>query len=73
MSVKGEPYWYVATQGPLPNTVVDFWQMAWEGRVDVMAMLTDVVENGRQKCFQYWPMEIGPQHRCKFGDVSLQS
>lgn len=71
MSVKGVQFWYIATQGPLPTTVVDFWQMAWEAKVDVIAMLTDVIEQSRQKCFHYWPTEIGPKHRSKFGNVSI--
>lgn len=46
---------YIATQGPLQNTVKDFWRMVQQESSHLIVMLTTVMERGRIKCFQYWP------------------
>uniref|UniRef100_A0A4W3I2U0 protein-tyrosine-phosphatase n=1 Tax=Callorhinchus milii TaxID=7868 RepID=A0A4W3I2U0_CALMI len=51
------PREFIAAQGPLPGTVVDFWQMVWEKRVPAIVMLTKCVEQGRTKCEEYWPTD----------------
>ena len=38
---------YVAAQGPMPNTVGDFWRMVWEHRLSTIVMLTKVTEGGK--------------------------
>ena len=50
---------YIFTQGPLHNTVVDFWQMIWEYKVMIIMMTTKTVENHVNKCEKYWPLQTG--------------
>ncbi|XP_050072928.1 uncharacterized protein LOC126561022 [Anopheles maculipalpis] len=72
--IKGPDYSnnsYIATQGPLPNTIYEFWLMVYQnvartataagtslsstGIEQKIVMLTNFVENGRQKCAIYFP------------------
>ncbi|KAH0560938.1 receptor-type tyrosine-protein phosphatase N2 isoform X2 [Cotesia glomerata] len=48
---------YIATQGPLPQTSADFWQLVWEQGSVVIVMLTRLTEEGRAMCHRYWPEE----------------
>ncbi|KAI6173320.1 Tyrosine-protein phosphatase non-receptor type 9 [Aphelenchoides besseyi] len=59
--VNGEPLvnTFICTQGPMPNTVVDFWRMVVQEKVENIFMLCEVVEQGKTKCEQYWPREKG--------------
>ncbi|KAI8058169.1 protein-tyrosine phosphatase-like protein, partial [Syncephalis plumigaleata] len=52
---------YIATQGPLKRTIVDFWRMVWQEKVRVLVMLTDVYERGKVKCNVYWPERVGDE------------
>lgn len=46
---------FIATQGPLPNTVDDFWRMCWHERVPCVVMITRHVEKSKVKCEPYLP------------------
>ncbi|RDD42573.1 Tyrosine-protein phosphatase non-receptor type 4 [Trichoplax sp. H2] len=60
---------YICSQGPLINTVNDFWQMIWENKSTVIVMLTALMESGMSKCYHYWP-ENGPP--TKYGNYKVK-
>ncbi|KAM4526088.1 receptor-type tyrosine-protein phosphatase H-like [Fundulus diaphanus] len=59
---------YIASQGPLPSTVSDFWRMVWEQKVKRIVMVTNCTESGRTKCEQYWPDDSKP---CRYGELMI--
>ncbi|XP_031750864.1 receptor-type tyrosine-protein phosphatase alpha-like isoform X6 [Xenopus tropicalis] len=64
------PKFFIATQGPLPETVAHFWNMVWQENSSVIVMLTGLEEQNKVKCERYWPEETQT-----YGDirVSVQS
>ncbi|GLV33905.1 Protein tyrosine phosphatase 61F [Carabus blaptoides fortunei] len=62
---------YILTQGPLPETVGNFWLMVWEQKSRAVLMLNKIVEKKQVKCHWYWPQAVGPEHKMILNDVGL--
>ncbi|CAF4401480.1 unnamed protein product, partial [Rotaria sp. Silwood2] len=46
---------FIATQGPLSNTIIDFYRMIWQEYTPVVVMITRLFENNKSKCERYIP------------------
>mgnify|MGYP001451476625 CR=1 FL=1 len=60
---------YIASQGPLPNTVNDWWRLVVEKEVQVIVMACNEQEGGKHKCEGYWSDEDTPSRQ--FGKYSV--
>ncbi|XP_055884710.1 receptor-type tyrosine-protein phosphatase alpha-like [Biomphalaria glabrata] len=65
---------FIAAQGPQKATLNDFVKMLLEQKVDVVVMLTELVEDTKVKCERYWPesdkMKAG-QIKVKLGSTQV--
>jgi len=50
---------YILSQGPLKETVDDFWLMIFQYNCPTIVMLCNCWENNMNKSWQYWPLEVG--------------
>ena len=55
---KNEHNYFIATQGPKPNTIKDFWTMIDEQGCKIIVMLCQLEENKKKKCENYWKTEF---------------
>ncbi|XP_060595667.1 receptor-type tyrosine-protein phosphatase kappa-like [Ruditapes philippinarum] len=62
------PNCYIATQGPNKITLKDFWQMVWQNKSGKIVMLTNLVEESKNKCERYWPTDRVP---LTLGDLQI--
>ncbi|XP_023286880.1 tyrosine-protein phosphatase non-receptor type 18-like [Seriola lalandi dorsalis] len=61
---------YIACQGPLSSTLVDFWRMIWQHDIKVIVMACREIEMGKKKCECYW----APVHQsATFGAFTVHS
>ncbi|XP_013415647.1 receptor-type tyrosine-protein phosphatase kappa [Lingula anatina] len=58
---------YIASQGPKPSTVKDFWRMVWQEDSPLIVMLTNLTEDAKAKCANYWPEKDSKQ----FGFIAV--
>ncbi|KAL3737094.1 hypothetical protein ACJRO7_025939 [Eucalyptus globulus] len=70
---------FVATQGPLPHTYEDFWEMILQQRCPAIVMLTRLVDSYKTfnsagvemvKCGDYFQAEDGPRD---FGNICIST
>ncbi|CAD5210009.1 unnamed protein product [Bursaphelenchus okinawaensis] len=61
---------YICTQGPTEKTVIDFWRIIWQEKCKGILMLTEVMEQGKKKCEQYWPTKLGEE--AEYGPVKVK-
>ena len=52
IDVQGYKEQYIATQGPLKNTIDDFWWMLWQYKCKVIVMLANLIEMVRRYCLK---------------------
>ncbi|KAI9030934.1 protein-tyrosine phosphatase-like protein [Phycomyces nitens] len=64
---------YISTQGPLPTTFEDFWNVVWEQNSRVLVMLTKEEEMHKIKCHRYWPTSVGQTVNYGRSSVALLS
>ncbi|KAH9490848.1 hypothetical protein Btru_033547 [Bulinus truncatus] len=64
----GDKVEFIASQGPNKIILNDFVRMLWEQNTEKIVMLTNLAEEGKTKCEQYWPDE----GKIKFGDVKVK-
>uniref|UniRef100_A0A0R3RT44 Protein-tyrosine phosphatase n=1 Tax=Elaeophora elaphi TaxID=1147741 RepID=A0A0R3RT44_9BILA len=75
---------FIITQGPLSNTVNDFWEMVWQERSGLIFMLCKYVEKQKVKCAEYLPtlqtraivhagirIELRERNKSKSGDIIM--
>ncbi|PIC40280.1 hypothetical protein B9Z55_011679 [Caenorhabditis nigoni] len=60
---------YITTQGPLPETLTDFWHMIYQEKISYVLMLCTLFEGGVEKCVLYYPEKLGEV--VKFGRYEI--
>jgi len=63
---------YISTQGPIPDTIRDFWRMIYYENAPVIVMTALAIESARKKCEEYWPKRPGIEGRERHGDLEVE-
>lgn len=51
------PKRFICTQAPTQQTCYDFYRMLWMEQVQMVVMLCQKREDGKDKCYPYWSQE----------------
>eukprot|EP00049_Salpingoeca_infusionum_P012780 m.237413 g.237413 ORF g.237413 m.237413 type:complete len:385 (+) comp15269_c0_seq2:1230-2384(+) len=66
---------YIASMGPLDNTIEAFWRMVWMADSPAVVMTTPMSESGVIKCARYWPtVRYNVEKKCgdkKWGSIRV--
>lgn len=57
---------FIATQTPMHETIVDFFNMIWQNECRIIVVLTEVFENGQYEIEPYWSTFLGLQTHGKY-------
>uniref|UniRef100_A0AC34QWR3 Protein tyrosine phosphatase n=1 Tax=Panagrolaimus sp. JU765 TaxID=591449 RepID=A0AC34QWR3_9BILA len=60
---------FICTQGPLDNTILDFWRMVVQENIRHIVMLCKLIELNKPKCAAYFPVNVGETKT--FGNISI--
>uniref|UniRef100_A0A7E4VGN6 Protein-tyrosine phosphatase n=1 Tax=Panagrellus redivivus TaxID=6233 RepID=A0A7E4VGN6_PANRE len=61
---------FICTQGPLPDTIYDFWVMVFEKKAMSIVQLCKFLEMGANKCAVYYPSGQGDV--ATYGDITVK-
>lgn len=62
---------FIATQGPLSNTIPSFWKLCAIKEIPLIIMLCNIKEDSRIKCEQYWPSKVNEITSFGEGEVEI--
>ncbi|CAD8068231.1 unnamed protein product [Paramecium primaurelia] len=68
--INNSEKYYIATQGPIPESINDFWHMIWTNNVGVIIMLCTLYGRGSFQCEKYWP-KVG--QKAQYGPYEVNS
>lgn len=63
---------FICTQGPLSQTVDDFWALVLQEKIEAVVMLCNTLELNRPKCVQYWPEDNSPNSVIQSEDGNIR-
>ena len=64
---------FILAQTPLPATIRNLWKVIYDSNVSAIVQLTELREEGKEVCTQYWPKKKGQLREFKDFEVDLIS